>query len=146
MTNITKNTTLILNNMRKTAQKIVIGLGILIVVFWGYLSIAKPFWNEPEITKCGTVQNTLATEKPVKSHLYNELYLGIKFDSGEFEAVNVSPTTYMQKKPGDRVCFTNEDTSYMPYWMSSFMFFVSLAVVFLYFLVLIIVNIFSDDE
>lgn len=130
--------------MRKTAQKIVIVLGILLGVFWTYLSIAKPFWNEPVITKCGIVQNTLATERPAKYHLVNELYLGIKFDSGQFEAVNVSPSTYMQKKPGDRVCFTSRDNSYMPYFISSCMFFLIVVVIGLSLLVQGIVNLFND--
>ena len=132
--------------MKKLAQKIVIILGILLVVFWGYLSIKEPFWKDREITKCGTIQNTLAGDRPAKYHLVNELYLGIKFDSGEFEAVNVSPSTYMQKKPGDRVCFTSKDTSYIGYEISSSMFFLIIVVFGLTFMVLGLMELFKEDK
>ena len=59
------------------------------------------------VTSCGVVVSTLPGQRETKHRLVDELYLGVKFDSGKFEAVEVSPTTFLNKNIGDKVCFDN---------------------------------------
>jgi hypothetical protein len=97
--------------MKKTAQKVIIAIGILIFAYWTYIGFKYPFWKDYTITRCGVVEQLLEGDRTNKSHNIRELYLGVKFDSGEFEAVNVDPTTYMQKNVGDKICFNQRDDS-----------------------------------
>lgn len=92
--------------MKQIAQKVVIVIGILLFLCWGYTARYSDFWNlrKTELN-CGTVVNVLPGARETKHRLVDELYLGVKFDNGVFKAVEVSPTTYMSKTIGDRVCF-----------------------------------------
>lgn len=82
----------------------------LLVILGVYLNV-KGFefiFRETEsktATSCGVVVSTLPGQRETKHRLVDELYLGVKFDSGKFEAVEVSPTTFLNKNIGDKVCF-----------------------------------------
>lgn len=92
--------------MKKIAQKVVIILGILLFLCWSYTARYSNFWDSRKTElNCGTVVNVLPGARETKHRLVDELYLGVKFDNGVFKAVEVSPTTYMSKTIGDRVCF-----------------------------------------
>ena len=91
-------------------RTVVIGI---IVILGVYLKIkGVQFIMQESSTKtttnCGIVTSVLPGQRQAKYNLVDELYLGVKFDSGRFEAIEVSPTTFMNKKIGDRVCFTEE--------------------------------------
>lgn len=80
---------------------------VLIVIgiymnYKGYVLFNKTTTYE---LNCGTVTNGIEKNRTHKSQVYRDLYIGVQFDNGTFRAVEVSPTTYMNKKVGDRVCF-----------------------------------------
>ena len=92
--------------MKKIAQKVVIIIGILLFLCWGYTVRYSTFLDKSKTElNCGTVVNVLLGARETNHRLVDELYLGVKFDNGVFKAVEVSPTTYMSKTIGDKVCF-----------------------------------------
>lgn len=67
-------------------------------------------------TKCGVVTSGFEKNRNYKSQTYRDLYMGVKYDDGTFEALEVSPTTYLSKTVGDRVCFETK-TKYEKNWL-----------------------------
>lgn len=58
----------------------------------------------PEIYKdCGVVREKIIV--PGGSRSSGDLFLGVDFENNGFKAIEVSAETYMQYKPGNRVCF-----------------------------------------
>lgn len=133
--------------MKNVLRKVLIGIAILFFIVWSYLSFTHLPWEDNKtITRCGTVEQVMNGERAGKYHMITELYLGVRFKSGEFEAVNVDPTTYMQKKVGDRVCFSEYDTSDRILYLFSSMYFLILGMVCLVLLVLSVVRVFKEEE
>lgn len=99
--------------MKEILKYITIGLLGLILIslnYYGGKFIYKEFIKEEKLNiKCGTVVNGMDKTRKYKSNIYNDLYLGVKYDDGVFEALEVSPTLYMSKTIGDRVCFERND-------------------------------------
>lgn len=83
---------------------VLIALG-LFLNYSGYKMISSSTTYE---TKCGVVTAGLEKNRTYKSQVHRDLYMGVQFDNGTFQAMDVSPTTYMSKKVGDRVCFDSK--------------------------------------
>ena len=52
---------------------------------------------------CGIVREKIIVPQGTRSP--SELFLGVDFENSGFKAVKVSVETYMQNKPGNKVCF-----------------------------------------
>ena len=56
-------------------------------------------------TKCGIVQSKSEQMSSSGHHNRTDLYLNVKYESGEFDSVRVDNNSYYFNNVGDRVCF-----------------------------------------
>lgn len=96
------------NIIKKTIPTILIGFAI-----WLNFIAVKSLFKDYDVINCGTVTSGIPKDRIGKYNVQREFYLGVQFDNGTFKALEVSPTTYLSKKEGDKVCFTD---STKPAW------------------------------
>lgn len=91
--------------LKELVKKLVYVLLIVLLVVLNYEGIIGFKDKFTKYKKCGVVTNGLEKNRTYKSNTYRDLYLGVKWDDGSIEALDVSPTTYIANQVGDRVCF-----------------------------------------
>ena len=89
-------------------MKKIISISILtILILFSFYSIYFLVEVVPKDThtKCGVVQSKSEQMSSSRHHNRTDLYLNVKYESGEFESVRVDNNSYYFNNVGDRVCF-----------------------------------------
>lgn len=132
--------------MKKILKITVITIGVLLLLWWGSFTRYSTLFNSGITSSdCGTVVSVMPGSKETKHRLVDELYLGVDFDNGTFKAINVSPTTYMSKSIGDKVCFESTTFENSFYKYLGDMFLGMMGLILLGLILYFIVYLFTED-
>ena len=122
--------------MRKLLLNLVPRNGIMIfLVAYSVIGTIFSFVDGivPEKKKdCGVVREKIIVPGGYKHS--GDLYLGIDFENSGFRAVKVSPETYMEYQPGNKLCFWLPPVLTLSEHLNSFAKFFSCVFIFFYLL------------
>jgi hypothetical protein len=81
------------------------GISLTITNWFGYQFFSDDINGKSRIEYCGRVIDTSTKEEAIKYGTRTDMYLTADFEKIGVRSIQVSPTTYYTKKPGDIVCF-----------------------------------------
>jgi hypothetical protein len=85
-------------------------IALAVTNWFGYEWFSNEINGYKETTYCGKVIDTSTKEEAIKHGTRTDMYLTADFEKIGVRSIQVSPTTYYTKKPGEIVCFDLTDS------------------------------------